>query len=215
MREKGDITVIGNVGGCHLLEDIKVNVPCNVEVNIPAEMVIRSRDLQIALQKKLVRRASREAGVPMVKKPQFAVVPSTRAERSSALEEENLKLKKQLQEVQRRLLEVRAQERREQEELDRKKNDGFQQQLNEITAALKRLESRPVSPVVVASETQRAVSQIPSTGISADSPDFIQDMSVNPDDVSIELESHSSDGDENILNAAKRLKSLKNRKVGK
>jgi len=151
----------------------------------------------------------------MVKKPQFAVVPSTRAERSSALEEENLKLKKQLQEVQRRLLEVRAQERREQEELDRKKNDGFQQQLNEITAALKRLESRPVSPVVVASETQRAVSQIPSTGISADSPDFIQDMSVNPDDVSIELESHSSDGDENILNAAKRLKSLKNRKVGK
>lgn len=51
---KGHVTVIGWVTGVHLIEDIKVTVPYGTAVTIPAEAVVRSRDLQIAIQQKRV-----------------------------------------------------------------------------------------------------------------------------------------------------------------
>jgi hypothetical protein len=217
-KNQGDITVIGNVSGIHLLEDIKVGVPCNVAVNIPVEKVLKSRDLQIALQRKFVRRAPREAGAPVVKKAQkFAVVPSAQIEKSVALEEENRRLRLQLVEAKRRLQKRREQEeslqQKKERELERDRSDGVQKQLDEITATLRRLESRPASnTVVMAPEAfqQAAAPQAPSR-VADDTPAFIQSMDVQPDDVSIELESRSG-GDKDILGAAKKLKSLREKR---
>lgn len=223
MNEKGDITVIGNVAGIHLLEDIGVTVPCNEEVHIRADQVIRSRDLQIALQRRQVRRASREAGVPsvgIVKKPQPSpppppppspprvVAPPPKPE-PSFLEEENRRLRLELQETRRRLKE-------EQDEAARQKFDGegFQRQLNSITAALERLESRPTQQVVAAvpQDSTSYVPKIPSVRvIEDDTPAFIQDMNVQADDLSIEIEPMRDSG-ESVVSAAKKLKSLREKK---
>ncbi len=220
MNEKGDITVIGNVAGIHLLEDIRVTVPCNEEVHIRADQVIRSRDLQIALQRRQVRRAPREAGIPsvgLVKKPQPSppppppprvIAPPPKPE-PSFLEEENRRLRLELQEAQRRLKE-------EQDEVARQKFDGegFQRQLNIITAALERLESRPAHQVVAAvpQASTSYVPKIPSVrAIEDDTPAFIQDMNVQADDLSIEIEPMRDSG-ESVVSAAKKLKSLREKK---
>ena len=54
MDPNGGITVCGMVTGTHTIEDIKVNVPHRVAVFIPAEDVIRSRDVQIAIQQRKI-----------------------------------------------------------------------------------------------------------------------------------------------------------------
>lgn len=48
------ITVIGLVSGSHIIEDIRVTVPYQVAVQIPAEMAHRSRDLAQDIQDKKV-----------------------------------------------------------------------------------------------------------------------------------------------------------------
>jgi len=50
----GGMTVVGMVTGTHVIEDLKIAVPYRVAVTIAAEDVLRSRDLQIALQQKKI-----------------------------------------------------------------------------------------------------------------------------------------------------------------
>lgn len=50
----GGMTVVGMVTGTHIIEDLRITVPYRVAVTIAAEDVLRSRDLQIALQQKKI-----------------------------------------------------------------------------------------------------------------------------------------------------------------
>lgn len=47
-----NVVVVGLVSGNHFIEDIRVEVPYRMAVPIPAEAVVRSRDLQRAIQEK-------------------------------------------------------------------------------------------------------------------------------------------------------------------
>jgi len=51
----GDVRVIGEVAGTHVLEDIGRDVPQGVVVTIPGDLAIRSRDLYRAIAQKYIR----------------------------------------------------------------------------------------------------------------------------------------------------------------
>jgi hypothetical protein len=80
----GDVRVIGEVAGTHVLEDIGRDVPQGVVVTIPGELAIRSRDLYRAIAQKYIRclnstefsRYSAQQQLPSIKKPPSPPPPS-------------------------------------------------------------------------------------------------------------------------------------------
>lgn len=101
------VMVIGLVAGEHTIEDIKVDVPHRVAVQIPGHLAQRSRDLQEAIQAKKILKLSgslpsgavMRAGVP-VQRSGAARPPAARPEVASgdqSLKTENARLFRELE----------------------------------------------------------------------------------------------------------------------
>ncbi len=229
MPMDGDIVVIGNVMGGHLLEDIQVNVPMNTKVRIPAKLALRSRDLYISLQQKYIRRDSRDPGLFM--KDTSGAKELARIEvENEALRQEVLTLRGDNETLKGELLVLKRENKALSLDLEASKKTaetlkqewlasrlresalektlkGFHSQLEDIGSSLHRLEQRPM--VAAAPGSTQEFHQ--STGVvDVDTHDYIPDMHVEGAEVHLELRREESSP---LNEASSKLRALRRQKT--
>lgn len=182
----GGMVVVGRVTGTHMIEDLHVVVPYMVPVALTPEQVVRSRDLNRALQQQKIFKLD---VTPF--KPESPSREDWRAE----LEQENQSLKARLlvSETQRKGLEASL--------------EGLQQQLNTVVGILERIEK--AGAVVI-----RGGEAIPATeAVGGDVPAYIPDK-IHPETVetSITAEEDTTEGS-SVADAASRLRELRRKAV--
>jgi len=94
----GGISVVGCVTGTHIIADIGIAVPHKIAVHIPAELLLRSKDLHVALQQGRIMKLDGGSALRVDNKPSH----KSEAALIARLEAENKKLRRELQEAQNR-----------------------------------------------------------------------------------------------------------------
>lgn len=100
-RMVGGITVAGLVTGTHLIEDIKIAVPHQIAVFIPADLAYRSKDLWRGISQRRLFQLTGGSGLAVESNNRVLPPPNTDLEDFRA---ENKRLKQQLEEAQRQNL---------------------------------------------------------------------------------------------------------------
>lgn len=193
----GGITVVGCVTGTHLIADINVAVPHKIAVFIPAEQVLRSKDLHRSLQ---TNRIMKLDGGSALRTDLGATSPRQADNaRIAQLEAENKQLRRELEQVQAR-------------------EAGLHQvlsslggQLTGIQGALGRLEAQgPVREGVRALGIYPATEmQVQSEVVGGEAPTFMPSQ-ITPDDVetSIQVQTETAK-DSNLSGARSKLRELR------
>lgn len=201
----GGISVVGCVTGTHVIADISVCVPHRIAVFIPAEQVLRSKDLHRGLQQghimKLDGGSALRQDAPQPTGPDLSSVVAR-------LEAENKQLRLEL-EVMRSDLEV-----------TRARESGLQQafaifggQLAGIQGALGRLESK--EPVIQrVGGPSVATAPIPRGVVGGAAPVFIpSQITPETDDVSIQIATAES-GESPVSDARTKLREMRRKAEG-
>lgn len=180
----GGMVVVGMVTGKHLIEDLRVVVPHLVPVALTPEQVMRSRDLQIALQQQKIFKLDVTPFKPLA-------APSVPDARTAELEQENKSLRAKLEEAesQKRGLEGRL--------------EGLQKQLDTVLSVLERIEK--AGAVVIRDGTP-----IPATeAVGGEVPAYIPEQ-ILPESAkaSITAEEDTTEGT-SVVDAASRLRKLR------
>lgn len=113
----GEIVVAGLMTGGYLIEDIRINVPHQVAVRIPADLAMQSKDLWRAIQQRLLFKLDAGAGIY----PVPVSSPSDDNHRIAVLEAENKTLRQEL-------------------DAERQRNQGLQVSFQGLQASLRGLE---------------------------------------------------------------------------
>lgn len=190
----GGIDVVGLVTGTHFIADIQVAVPQNIAVHIPAEQVLRSKDLYRSLQQRCIMKLDGGNALRSDSPPSVASKPSNELEaENKRLEAENKLLKVELELALARaasLQQVFA---------------SFGGQLAGIQGALGRLESKEPSVRSVMSVA------MPTThSVAGDAPVFIPSQIAPKDtgDVSIQVTTSES-GESSVSDARTKLREMR------
>ncbi len=173
-RMVGGITVAGLVTGTHVIEDIRVSVPHQIAVFIPADLAYRSKDLWRGISQRRLFQLTGGSGL--------AVESNTRVTQTASdielddLRSENKKLKQQLGEAQQQNMGL-------QDALQ-----SMQGQLTSILRLLGRLESGEVAlrGLPVSQDAIRAVPSLP-TVVGGEVPAFIPEA-IHPEDAKTNIQ---------------------------
>jgi len=199
----GGITVVGCVTGTHVIEDIKIVVPHKIAVHIPAELVLRSKDLHRSLQGHRIMKLDGGSGLRS-EAPAGSAATAARHQADAAqvatLLAENKKLRQELREVQ-------------------AQSDGLRQvlaslggQLSGIQGALGRLETQgaqapaPVHIITTAGQAP-VVSQLEAVG--GEAPTFIPGQ-IAPSGVEASIQVRTETAkDSNLSDARSKLREMR------
>lgn len=208
------VTIIGLVSGQHTIEDIRVDVPYQVAVRIPADLAQRSRDLSEALQQKKVMRLSGalpmgavlsgggmvpRAGAPRMLAPQVA------SRDDSGLKTENAQLRQELEAL-------REKERRLNQENHGLQaiNEGLQTTLSLMSGQLESIrgileELRKQGIVVAATGAPVRVATV--NDVDGSAPLFIP--SVKREDAVVNIKVEGQEGTADVSASRQALKKLR------
>jgi len=195
-RIQGGITVTGLVTGTHVIEDIKVPVPHQIAVFIPADLMHRSKDLYIGLQQGKIFQLTGGSGLAVQSSsaPVSAPLPTNNTPKElTALRVENSRLQTEL-----------ATARQENKTL-REEVTVMQKQLGEILGALGRIEA---SGVTVVGVPGGMVAVAVSEAVGGDVPTYMPDLKNDTTKTNIQVEKSKTEGS-SIADAASRLKDLR------
>lgn len=191
-RMRGGITVAGLVTGSHMIEDIKVSVPHQTAVFIPADLAYKSKDLWRGIGQRRLFQLTGGSGLAV--EPNIRAQPANTAELED-LRAENKKLRKQLGETQQQNVGL-------QEAIQ-----AMQGQLSAILRVLGKIETNGVL-AVLPPQVQKDVKQAVGA-VGGDVPTFIpNDLKAEDADVSITVESESVERT-SVLDAAKTLRAVR------
>jgi hypothetical protein len=194
MNLKGDYVVAGMVTGTHVIEDIKVPVPHQVAVRIPADLAHRSKDLWRGLQQNrlfLLKGGFSVSGAP----EHLSVEPPDVAVLGPDLVEENRRLVQELDSA-----------KKENEAL-RKTLQAQEGKLEAILVAVGRLGE---GQAVVASTGVKASSEATSGAVGGEVPMYIPSDGLKPKgaETNIQVVENTSKGT-SVTDAAQKLKELR------
>lgn len=198
----GGMTVVGMVGGMHIIADIRVAVPFKIAVNITPEQELRSKDLHRDITQKKILQLNGHRAFP-VPVPHAQQRDNAAFVRIGTLEKENKELRRKVQEAERRSQGL-------QDLLG-----GLQAQLGGFQAALGRIESLPglAQPVVVHAAPGTAsapVAAAPVTeAVGGEAPLFIPDE-IAPKDAQANIKvADETSTTSNVAVSASKLKALR------
>lgn len=201
-----DMTVVGMVGGMHVIEDIRVAVPFKIAVNITPEQVLRSKDLHRDIQQKKILQLNGHRAFP-VPSPHAPQKDNGAFVRIGMLEKEN-------KELRRKLLEAERRNQGLQDLLG-----GLQAQLGGFQAALGRIESLPglANPVVVQAAPVAASAPVAAAPVSeavgGEAPLFIPGE-IAPKDAQANIKvADETSTTSNVSAATSKLKELRRQKA--
>lgn len=201
----GGITVVGCVTGTHLIADINIAVPHKIAVYIPAEQVLRSKDLHRSLQ---THRIMKLDGGSALRTDLGATVPTRQADnaRIAQLEAENKQLRRELAEVQ-------ARETALHQALG---NLGsLASTLSGIQGTLGRLEGQVGQPVLIQGGLAAAGgAQAPSGVVGGEAPTFMPSQ-ITPDNVETSIQVQTETAKEsNVSGARSKLREMREKASG-
>jgi len=190
----GGVTVTGLVTGTYMIEDIKVPVPHQIAVFIPADLMHRSKDLWRGLQQGKLFKLTGGLGLAAQSpaSPIKAPPPSEAPRELTALRVENSRLQTEL-------ATARQHNKTLQEEVS-----AMQKQLGEILGVLARIEASGG----VASKAAPAGAPEGTEAVGGEVPTFMPDLKTGTSKASIQVEKSSVEGS-SIEDAASRLKDLR------
>lgn len=185
----GGMMVTKSVTGVHYIEDIQVNVPHQVAVFIPANKALNSRDLHRALASKTIFQLSSSMVMQSVQPPDYD------RQRQMALEQENLMLKKALEQSNKQGAELQS------------SVSTIEQQMKVLLETVGRMESAP--RVVQTIGPGVAVASV-SEAVGGDAPMFIPDdiVPTGAEEVHLQVQEQVAEED-NVSSAASRLRQLR------
>jgi hypothetical protein len=193
----GGITVAGLVTGTHVIEDIKIAVPHQIAVFIPADLAYRSKDLWRGISQRQLFQLTGGSGLAVESNSRVLPPPSTDLEDTRA---ENKKLRQQLEEAQRQNLSL-------QEALQ-----AMQGQLTSILRLLGRIENGEV-PLLrgVSGPGLELLPSVPAQPrvVGGEVPSFIPD-DIHPDDVKTSIDAEVTVGS-SVADQVKALRAARRR----
>jgi hypothetical protein len=191
----GGMMVTKTVTGVHFIEDIKINVPHQVAVYIPADKALNSKDLHRALSAKIIFQLSSSMFLQQAQTPDYERL------RQLALEQENLLLREALARSNQQGVELKS------------SVTTIEQQMQTLIATLGRIESAP-RIVQVTGQPASVVRAPESEVVGGEVPMFIPDNDLPADaDVHLEVKQQEGSGD-TVSEAQSRLRQLRKGRSG-
>ncbi len=194
-RMRGGITVTSVVTGTHVIEDIKVPVPFQIAVFIPADVAYRSKDLWRSLQQGRIFELKGGSGLamrsPPIAAPMGQLLPDNTSKKLIAFEVENTRLQEEL-------AKTRQRNRTLEEEVS-----GMRGQLGDILSSLGRIEKSGGVVGVAPAATAAA-----SEAVGGEVPIYVPDIKSDNAKASIQVERSMTEGS-SVEDAASTLKDLR------
>jgi hypothetical protein len=192
-----DVRVVGLVNGAHTILDLNIKVPYGVEVGIPAELALQSRDLWLGISQRQLFQLR-----PDARTPSFLRQPPSE---DLVVEQERERLARQVAVLTSQLASLQE----ENSSLRSSLSTDMAAQTAKIDALLLALQngalvpSTGTSPVRVAKEAEDVV--------DGAAPTFIP-RQIKPEDVEVRIDIQAESSTAEISSAAERLRQLRKRK---
>jgi len=196
--EIGGISVVGLAAGEHYLPDIQIVVPHRVQVYIPAEKALRSKDLYRALAQGTIFKLDGGTGYVQQQASASDLISS------AALRQENERLNLELAMAQQQITLLKEQ---------LKVSTALQGQMATIMAALGRIEATPKGVPQMMLQPQGSP-VIADTGVvGGEVPMFLPDMTM-PNTADVQLNIQQTVSEDSVTGAASTLRALRSKIKG-